>query len=79
MPTIGDETRGKDLGYTSSPTVKTIFVWVQCLACKEERWARKKPVSNPVNNTRRLCVPCAVKQAKNFRINPERAAIEGRI
>lgn len=80
MPTIGEEIKGKEIGYeTTHPAAKILFVWVQCPMCEDERWARKKPVSNPVNNKRRLCAPCAVKQAKTFRLNAERAAIEGRI
>jgi hypothetical protein len=58
---VGDETKGKDLGYTNTPNERTIFVWVQCPRCKEERWARKRAAYNPVNNLHRLCELCKVK------------------
>jgi len=80
MPTIGDEIKGIEIGYDAShPSARILFVWVQCPKCEEERWARKRSSINPVNNVTRLCSPCAVKQAKSFRLNTERAAIEGRI
>ncbi len=80
MPTIGEEIKGKEIGYEAAhPSAKILFVWVQCPGCLEERWARKKSALNPVNNTKRLCSPCAVKQAKTFRLNTEKAAVEGRI
>ena len=80
MPTIGEEIKGKEIGYeANSNSAKSLFVWVRCPGCEEERWARKKPIINPANNTNRLCSPCAVKQAKTFRLNTEKAATEGRI
>ena len=78
MPTIGDEIHGKDIGKSDS-SARSIFVWVHCPSCNEQRWARKKSSFNPVNNSTRRCVKCAIKQAKQFRINPEKAALEGRI
>ena len=78
MPTIGDEIHGKDIGKSDS-SARSIFVWVHCPNCNEQRWARKKSSFNPVNNSNRRCVKCAIKLAKQFRINPEKAALEGRI
>jgi len=78
MPTIGEEIHGKDIGKPDN-SARTIFVWVHCPNCNEQRWARKKSSFNPVNNSTRRCVKCAIKQAKQFRINPEKAALEGRI
>jgi len=79
MPIVGDEIRGNEIGYTTKGSARIWFVWVQCPGCLEERWARKKSALNPVNNTKRLCSPCAVKQAKTFRLNTAKAAVEGRI
>lgn len=80
MPNIGDELRGKEIGKTSNRAIeKQIHVWVQCPNCLEERWVAKKSSLNPVNNRSRLCPSCAVENAKKFRINPEKAAKEGRI
>ena len=80
MPTIGEQIKGNEIGYEAShSSAKILFVWVRCPMCTEERWARKRSSINPVNNVTRLCSPCAVKHAKNFRLNSERAAIEGRI
>ena len=78
MPTIGDEIRGKDIG-KSSAAARSIFVWVHCPDCKEERWTQKKSSFNPVNNITRCCSQCAINRAKHFYINPEKAAKEGRI
>ena len=78
MPIIGDELKGKEIGYENTSTARTMFVWVQCVGCEVERWARKN-WTNPTNNKHRLCSPCAIKQAKTFRLNPEKAAIDGRI
>ncbi|MAH46712.1 hypothetical protein CMI37_12855 [Candidatus Pacearchaeota archaeon] len=78
MPTIGDEIHGKDIGRSGS-SARGIFVWVHCPVCTEERWTQKKSSYNPVNNATRRCSKCAIKLAKQFRINPEKAALEGRI
>ena len=80
MPNIGDEIRGKEIGKIGKRNVEMQkFVWVRCPDCKEERWTQKKPVFNPVNNTSRRCYRCAINHAKQFRLNPEKAAKEGRI
>ena len=49
MPTIGDEIHGKDIGKSDS-SARSIFVWVHCPNCNEQRCARKKSSFNPVNN-----------------------------
>ena len=67
MPNIGDEIRGKEIGKIGKRTVEMQkFVWVGCPDCKEERWTQKKPVFS-------------INHAKQFRLNPEKAAKEGRI
>jgi len=78
MPNIGDEIRGKEIG-KSSVAARSLFVWVHCPDCDEERWTQKKSAQNPVNNITRYCPQCAIHRASHFRINPEKAAKEGRI
>jgi hypothetical protein len=80
MPTIGDEIRGKEIGKVGSRNKEMqVHVWVRCPHCLNERWVQKKSAINPVNNKSRLCPSCAKNNAKQFCINPEKAAKEGRI
>jgi len=79
MPNIGDEIRGKELGKVGRNAERLIHVWVKCPYCSAERWVQKKSAINPVNNKSRLCPLCAKNKAKTFRLNPEKAAKEGRI
>jgi len=74
MPTIGDEIRGKEIG-KSSVAARSLFVWVHCPDCKEERWTQKKSSGN---NATRYCSQCTIDRAKHFTLNPEKAAKEGR-
>ena len=74
MPTIVDEIRGKDID-KSGAAGRSIFVWVHCPDCKEERWTQKKSSGN---NATRYCSQCAIDRAKHFTLNPEKAAKEGR-
>ena len=78
MPTIGDTIRGNEIGKTDN-AARVMFVWVRCPNCNEERWTQRKPAGNPVNNTSRRCSKCAIKYAKQFSLNTEKAAQEGRI
>ena len=80
MPNIGDEIRGKEIGKTGSRNIELqMHVWLRCPHCLDERWAQKKSAINPVNNKSRLCPLCTKNNAKKFRINPAKAAKEGRI
>ena len=80
MPNIGDEIRGKEIGKMGSRNIEMqMHVWVRCPDCDEERWTQKKSAQNPVNNITRYCPQCAIHRASHFRINPEKAAKEGRI
>ena len=75
MPTTGEEARGKDIGRFGA-SERSLFVWVHCPMCQEERWTQKKSSGN---NATRYCSQCAIDRAKHFTLNPENAAKEGRI
>ena len=77
MPNIGDEIRGKEIGKIGSRNIEMqMHVWVRCPDCDEERWTQKK---SAVNNITRYCPKCTINRASHFRINPEKAAKDGRI
>jgi len=79
MPNIGDEIRGKEIGKVADSAKRQLHVWVRCPYCLKERWAQKKSSWNRMSNRTRLCILCARNNAKTFRINPRKAAEEGRI
>jgi hypothetical protein len=78
MPIIGDIARGNEIGKTGN-AARSMFVWAICPSCNEERWTQRKSEGNPVSNTSRCCKKCAIKHAKQFSLNTEKAAQEGRI
>jgi|TARA_R110000744_G_scaffold63668_1_gene130946 hypothetical protein len=78
MPTVGDVVRGSEIGKTGT-AARSMFVWANCPSCNEDRWAQRKSEGNPVSNTSRRCKKCAIKHAKQFSLNTEKAAREGRI
>ena len=72
MPKLGDEIYGKEI----SKSARTKYIWVICKIYNNERWSPKGTVYQGLS---RQCQSCNLKNAKTFRINPEKAMKEGRI
>ncbi len=52
MPQIGDTTKGRNIGRSSSDR----YIWLACEDCKKERWVRKRK-----GKVSKRCKSCALK------------------